>query len=69
MASRQHPDKAAIDGVRQLLAAAILLMITIVSPIVAGHTHGWITVAVVITGVAALMCAFASGVNTERWRP
>lgn len=69
MASRQHPDRAAIDGFRLTLAAVILLMITIISPIIVGRTHGWITVVAVATGVAALACAFAAGMSTERWRP
>lgn len=69
MASRQHPDKAALDGFRLTMAAVTLFVITIISPIVIGHTHGWITVLVVVTGLAALACAFAAGMNTERWRP
>lgn len=65
--TRHHPDKAWIDAARQLTAAALLLLITIIAPIVAGHTHGWITVFCVLTGVAALVCAYAAGINIERW--
>ena len=67
MASAQHPDRAMIDAFCQAGFAVVLVIITITAPIIVGQLYGWITIAVTLTGLGAMICAGAAGINLERW--
>ncbi len=65
--TRHHPDRAIVDAFLQAAMATALVTITIIAPIIVGQLYGLITIFVILTGLGAVVCAGAAGINLERW--